>query len=179
MDDRVGDSRLTAVVPEVAPQVMLQPVDAASSGYDAAYVATRLASLHQRCFTDGWRDTACRQLLGLPTVQVAFALVPATEIDRAIGFIVTQHAAFEMEILSVGVIPEMRNRKIARTILSETLTAARSARIKAVYLEVSERNPVAMRLYRNLSFSTVGRRKGYYRMPDGQVADALIYKYAL
>jgi ribosomal-protein-alanine N-acetyltransferase len=46
----------------------------------------------------------------------------------------------------------------------------------AVFLEVDVGNAPALALYRSAGFLVAGRRRAYYRAPDGTLSDALILR---
>ena len=48
--------------------------------------------------------------------------------------------------------------------------------VARLFLEVDEGNAPALALYRSRRFTEVGTRPGYYPMPDGKPAKALILR---
>jgi ribosomal-protein-alanine N-acetyltransferase len=81
---------------------------------------------------------------------------------KVIGFIVSRLAAGEAEILSVAIAPAWRSRKLSRPLLDLHLRRLAGLGTRTVFLEVSENNAPATKLYRRAGFREVGRRKGYY-----------------
>jgi ribosomal-protein-alanine N-acetyltransferase len=79
--------------------------------------------------------------------------------------------ADEAEILTVGVVPQVRRRGIARTLLVALLDAARTRGAQRAYLEVRTDNEAARALYRSEGFAEIGTRRGYY---DAGRADAVV-----
>ena len=59
------------------------------------------------------------------------------------------------------------------------MRSVRRAEVKRLFLEVSTDNTAATKLYSGLGFEAVGRRKDYYRRPNGQPVDAIILSLAL
>jgi ribosomal-protein-alanine N-acetyltransferase len=64
--------------------------------------------------------------------------------------------------LSVAIAPSWRGRKLARPLLDLHLRSLAGLGTRAVFLEVSEHNAPATRLYRRAGFREVGKRQGYY-----------------
>jgi ribosomal-protein-alanine N-acetyltransferase len=126
--------------------------------------ATALAAIHARAFDDGnaWSAGVVAGQLGRPGV---FALIAGT-----CGMIIARVAADEAEVLTVGVVPEFRQRGVGRALIQAAAETARYHGAKKLFLEVSTRNPAARGLYQALGFASAGRRRAYYA--DG--SDALV-----
>ncbi|ROR35094.1 ribosomal protein S18-alanine N-acetyltransferase [Inmirania thermothiophila] len=84
----------------------------------------------------------------------------------------------ECHILNLCVRPQDQGRGIGRLILEHLIDQARRAGADSAFLEVRPSNRVAIRLYRDLGFDTVGVRRDYYPAADGR-EDALIMARAL
>ncbi len=89
------------------------------------------------------------------------------------GLVLFRVAADEAEILTLGVIPEARRAGVGRALLEAALENARARGAAALFLEVAADNAVAIALYQQAGFGTVGGRKGYYSRAGGTV-DALV-----
>lgn len=89
---------------------------------------------------------------------------PSGEATRAvpIGFLVSWHVADELHVLNIATAPRMRRRGIATAMMNEALRYAASHRVRIVLLEVRRSNRAALRLYRQLGFTAMGIRPGYY-----------------
>ncbi len=75
----------------------------------------------------------------------------------------------EVHLLSIAVDPDYRGRGLARQLLGENLVFCQGIEgLNWMTLEVKWDNPPALALYKSYGFTTVGRRKKYYR--DGQDA---------
>jgi len=126
--------------------------------------ATAIAALHAVSFRRGWgEDEILRLLLERNVVTQRM-----TAGGKLIGFIMSRLAAGEAEILSVAIASAWRGRGLSRQLLNLHLRRLAGLGIRAVYLEVGERNTPACRLYRRAGFNEVGRRHGYYE--DGATA---------
>lgn len=66
--------------------------------------------------------------------------------------------------------PRCRRSGVATVLLKELLELAKERRCKQATLEVAASNAAALALYRRLGFSTLGKRRRYYRNGD----DALL-----
>jgi [ribosomal protein S18]-alanine N-acetyltransferase len=120
--------------------------------------AVAIAALHAASFRRGWGEDEVYQLL----LDSAVATDRLT-IRRALaGFIMSRMAADEAEILSVAIAPARRGRGLSRPLLDFHLRSLAGRGVRAVFLEVDERNEPACQLYAGAGFAEVGRRTGYY-----------------
>ena len=126
-----------------------------------------LARLHGICFADAWSETTLAELLASPGVFGILA-------DGGEGFVLVRAIAGEAEILSIGVIPDHRRKRIGRALLSAAAVEARRRGAERLYLEVASDNGPALALYRQAGFAKVGQRAGYYRRAAGTVAAEIL-----
>jgi len=126
--------------------------------------ANAIAALHAASFQRGWGEDEVHRLL----VERAVVAHRATTGRTLIGFVLSRRAADEAEILSIAVAPARRRRGVARRLLDLHLRRLAGLGVRAVFLEVGERNAPARRLYDRAGFHEVGRRQGYY--DDGATA---------
>jgi len=92
------------------------------------------------------------------------------------GVVLADVGPFTADLLYVYVTPASRRRGIARALLTRLVhELARRDGIEALLLEVRASNVQAQRLYHELDFVPVGRRKAYYS--DGE--DALVLRRAI
>lgn len=132
--------------------------------------AHALAALHAEAFDAPWSETAFSDLLAAPGVAV--------EVD-ADGFILTQTAADEAEILTLAVRPSARRRGLGRRLVEAAVARARLDGVERLFLEVAVGNAPARALYAACGFDEVGRRPGYYARAGGRREDALILALSL
>lgn len=132
-----------------------------------------LAALHGRCFTapPPWDAAAFAGFLADPLV---FALV-----EGDAGFLLGRAVAGEAEVLTLAVAPESRRRGLGRKLVARFLYQARLRGAETAFLEVAADNAAAQALYVRAGFAESGRRRGYYRRPDGGALDALVMQRAL
>jgi ribosomal-protein-alanine N-acetyltransferase len=131
--------------------------------------AADLAGLHCACFHRGWSEDELERLL-LDRAVVAHR---ATIGRRLVGFIISRVIMGEAEILSVAVASSRRGKGLAQQMLNLHLRRLAGLGTRTVFLEVSEDNVPANRLYQRAGFRAVGRREGYYpdRADKGRAGD--------
>ena len=81
-------------------------------------------------------------------------------------------------VLSLGVAPLWRRRKIAQELLRTAIDETVRRELPSMVLEVAVDNDPAAELYHTAGFVAVGRRARYYSRPDGRV-DAVILRLAV
>jgi [ribosomal protein S18]-alanine N-acetyltransferase len=138
--------------------------------------ASALAGLHAQGFERAWDASAFDQLL---TDGAVIGHVGRRRWGGPIGFVLSRKAADEAEILSIVVSRKARGRGVAAQLLGAHLSAVAQAGARRMFLEVDAGNAPALRLYQRFGFEEAGRRRSYYRKPDGSAADALIMARAL
>ena len=127
------------------------------------FFAPAAAHIHALCFDTPWTQEQFEKLLALPTSKLWInenALLLCSEV------------ATQMEILTIGVIPEKQRQHLAQQLLDELFQYANSRGIKSIFLEVAEDNLPAKNLYFKMGFVQTGRRKGYYLRKNKNI-DAL------
>jgi ribosomal-protein-alanine N-acetyltransferase len=95
------------------------------------------------------------------------------------AFVLGRVTADEAEILALATDPDMQRSGCASAALAAFETESRARGATRVVLEVAAANAPARAFYAARGFSEAGRRKGYYRQPDGARDDALILVKAL
>jgi ribosomal-protein-alanine N-acetyltransferase len=137
-----------------------------------AGAAVPLAAMHRTCFPDDpWDAAALARVLAL---SGRFGYL-AWQGDSPTGFILAHDLGDEVEILSLGVLPEWRRHGIGRALLAALVAEAGRRGIGAIVLEVAADNQAARGLYAGMGFVQAGRRPRYYRR-RGATADALILR---
>ena len=153
--------------------------EGSASGHDPIAVVLRVANesdiaalvtLERASFTDPWDASSFRSLL----TATAARLTVAEWAGAVVGYSAVLRAADEAELANIAVAAGVQGRGVGRALLSAALTAAAAEGVAAMYLEVRESNASARHLYERLGFTTVGRRRGYYRQPD---EDALVMRW--
>ena len=126
-----------------------------------------MAALHARAFTTPrpWSAPEFRAMLDDPSVLLL------VESD---GFLLGRVVADEAEILTLAVDPDCRRQGTGFRLVTRFLDAARDRDAATAFLEVAVDNIAAVSLYERAGFTRQGRRKAYFRAPDGQTIDALV-----
>jgi len=133
------------------------------------------AALHEAAgFHEPWNARAFAELLAMPGTAGSLALAG----DEPVGLALWRVAADEAEILTICTLPERRRAGAGRHLLDAAIAAASAAGARRLFLEVAVDNAAALGLYRASGFAEEGRRRGYYRGPDG-ARDALILARAI
>jgi ribosomal-protein-alanine N-acetyltransferase len=132
-----------------------------------------LAALHGRAFTTP-RPWSAEEFAGWLADPLAFLLV-----EGDAGFLLGRAVAGEAELLTVAVAPEARGRGLGQRLVSRFLYQARLRGAEVAFLEVAEDNASARAVYSRAGFKESGRRRGYYRTPEGRAVDALVMQRVL
>lgn len=141
----------------------------------------RLSQLHRSCFEDGWSRSDLAHLLAMPGSFALIARVLDGRLNsldslRGVGFAVCRVVRDECELLSIGVLPTFRGRRVARKMLRECMHRCFVVGARNMFLEVAVDNDVARTLYDRHGFEQVGLRKDYYQLPGGKRQDAITLK---
>ncbi|WP_457567375.1 ribosomal protein S18-alanine N-acetyltransferase [Desulfurobacterium sp.] len=91
---------------------------------------------------------------------------------KIVGFVLYWIIEEEVEIIALVVDENYRRRSIGTTLMSSVIKELASYQTSFnVFLEVSEKNTPAIRLYEKLGFKKISVRKKYYKTGD----DALVF----
>lgn len=131
-----------------------------------------LVELEALCFDYHWSKE--QFLLGLE--KEAFSVLGIEHDGRVIGYLAYSILIDEMEILNLGVHPDMRRKGLARKLMVSLLQKCNEMGIKKGLLDVKISNQPAIKLYESFGFEKSGVRKKYY--PDTK-EDALLYNLDL
>ena len=135
---------------------------------NAAHVS-QVAELERICFADPWSEKSVASELDN---KWALWLV-ALEDDAVVGYIGSQTAVDETDVMNVAVHPDHRRQGIAEALIEKLVQELKARGSHALMLEVRSSNAPAIALYEKLGFLQVGLRKNYYRNPK---EDALILR---
>ena len=124
-----------------------------------------------------WSVASIAELLAGPG---CLALVAEAADDGApVGFALIRAVAGEAELLSIGVLPELRHRGLGRALVQAAAARCADLGAAALHLEVADNNHPALGLYRSLGFVETGRRPAYYAAGAGPRRDALLLVLSL
>jgi ribosomal-protein-alanine N-acetyltransferase len=134
--------------------------------------AVPLAAMHRACFPEEpWDAATLERILALAG---GFGHL-AWQGETPVGFILARDLGGEVEVLSLGVLPQWRGQGIGRALMDAVVADAGHRQIGSIVLEVATENTPARRLYAASGFVQVGRRPRYYHGVGGR-ADALIMR---
>ena len=131
--------------------------------------AKPLSAMHALCFERAWNEKAFADLLCLPTTRTYL---------NDVAFVLFSVCADQAEILTLGVVPNARQKGIALTLLNHSIENLKKEGVKEIFLDVNINNLPARKLYERADFKQISVRKDYYD-EDGQKSDALILKKTL
>ncbi len=120
-------------------------------------------SIHKTGFDFPWNKESFESLLTLPST-IGWI--------NENGLLVCSQVADEMEILTICIMPESRQKGLGMKWLGYLFNYAHTHNMTRIFLEVSVQNIPALRLYQKAGFVEIGRRKNYYKTHTGYV-DAL------
>ena len=121
-----------------------------------------LLALEQRAFnTDHLSRRQYRKHLQSPTAVVLVAAAPSQDVlGKALVFF---NARSDIaRLYSIAVSDAARGQGLGAVLLDAVEQAARRHGSRRLRLEVSQRNPAAIRLYERHGYRRIGERRGYY-----------------
>jgi len=152
-------------LPETAHDLTVQTVGATH--------AEVLAALHAPAFDHPWNAQDFIDLM-----ETGAQAIMAIGADGPLGFILVRAILDEAEILTLAVRPDARRVGAGRLLVDTAAIQLALSGAATLWLEVAEDNVAGRALYQSAGFEETGRRKGYYRRPEGPV-DALVLQRRL
>ena len=137
-------------------------------------LATVLAGIHAAAFAGEGRPWSGPEILALLSEPGVSHRLADRESAEPVGFALYRVVLDEAELLTISVLPEARRAGIGAGLLAACHEGARMAGAARMFLEVGEGNLAARALYGRAGYRECGRRKGYYRRPDGSRDDAMV-----
>jgi ribosomal-protein-alanine N-acetyltransferase len=142
-----------------------------------------LAALEERCFTHNpYHADHIKSVLSDPAYLVLTidsdgsfgnteSATKETLTSHPVGYLIAyrNHSEGLSELYRIAVLPEHRQKGLARRLLTEWIRRSSGLRL---ILEVASKNTAAITLYQQSGFTMIARRKRYYS--DGD--DALIFE---
>ena len=126
-------------------------------------------ALEQIAFGEETEDSLKRALVSRTFVY--FVLCDEKEI---LGYCAINELLGEAEILTIMVSPDYRKLGYGKMMLEKMIEHAKKHGAEKLFLEVSEHNAPAIKLYKSFNFSEIMRRGNYYLYKNGTKADAII-----
>ena len=116
-----------------------------------------VADIERICFAHPWSKQDLKNQLDLDTSH----FLVAVEDGRAVGYMGLQIFSGEGYVTNVAVLPQYRQRGIAKALIDKALQND----MCFITLEVRESNTPAIRLYEKAGFKNVGTRPNFYTDP--------------
>ena len=133
--------------------------------------APEMARIHAAGFYRGWPVGEFESFLSEDATPV---YVACDAKRRIAGFALVRVVEDEAELLTIAVDPKWRGKRVGDALLRAVFDDLLLSPARRMFLEVSEENAAAIRLYERLGFAVISRRKGYYPKADGSQATALV-----
>lgn len=121
----------------------------------SAALSEAMAAIHLACF--GAASWSSASIATLFESKLVFGYVAGRG-----GMVIARAVADDAEILTIGVVPEVRRQGIAGALLTLAADEAVLRGTSALFLEVAANNEAALSLYCNAGFERTGLRRGYY-----------------
>jgi ribosomal-protein-alanine N-acetyltransferase len=137
----------------------------------AVDIAAMMAIMHDAFdprFGEAWTAAQCLSSLVMPDCE----LLLAKDSDTICGFAMSRWVLDHQELLMIGVARRFQGQDIGKLLLSETIHRARQAGRTKIFLEVRDGNN-AHGFYLKSGFTSIGRRKNYYKNAEGISPDAI------
>ena len=119
-------------------------------------------------FGEAWTSAQCLSALAIPDCR----LLIARSDNNVIGFSMTRWVLDTEELLMIAVLRSSQRSNLGSLLLAAIIKHAKDNNREKLFLEVREGNK-AYDFYCTSGFIPIGRRKQYYRGPDGFRPDAI------
>lgn len=83
--------------------------------------------------------------------------------SKIIGFAGIKVTVPDCDIMNIVVKKDFRNQGIGSLLLKELINLSKSLNVKNLFLEVNEKNTLAILLYNKFGFKKISTRKNYYK----------------
>ena len=144
---------------------------------EAAHIASIMPIMENAfdpAFGEAWTSAQCLSALAMPDCR----LLIARDEQMVCGFSISRWVLDTEELLMIGVAKERQRQKVGTILLQQTIKLASDENRTHLFLECRDGNR-AVEFYSNIGFKPIGRRKNYYKSPDGIRPDAITMAYAL
>lgn len=132
---------------------------------------SEIAAIHAQSFAQSWSESVLQDMFGKRQYSGSLLL----NNEQVIGFIICAVVLDEAEIISIAISPHQRGKAYAAQLLSFEISRLANLNVTKLYLEVNEANIAAINLYKSQNFIQTAQRKNYYKLANGERADALIF----
>jgi ribosomal-protein-alanine N-acetyltransferase len=151
---------------------MCDPVDA---------IMTVMETAFDPAFGEAWNRRQVSDALVLANTHYLLADASGQEPGdpfETVGFLLSRHGADEEELLLLAVAPAARRRGVAAALITRFAADAAGRGVARLFLQMRAGNQAEV-LYRAHGFLAVGRRREYYRGPNGNRIDAITFARAV
>jgi ribosomal-protein-alanine N-acetyltransferase len=111
-------------------------------------------------------------------IKVGYSCWVLDEDGLIVGYGLMSLSGTESHILNICIKGSKQRQGLGLAMMNHLIQESRNLRADSVFLEVRVSNRGAFRLYKNLGFKVIGRRKDYYPDPNGR-EDALVLELLL
>lgn len=147
--------------PVSQPQVTLRDMTTAD--------VPSIVRIERASYTIPWSEATFRGLLRRRDAE----MIAADADGAVIGYAAFWCVVDQGELGNVAVSADWRGAGIGARLVEEVILRASRRGVREVFLEVRPSNSVARRLYEQLGFRPVGRRRNYYQAP---AEDAIVLR---
>ena len=139
------------------------------------YIKTsqKLADFHATSFTSSESQYSEKSMLFF--LETSFYHIFYTGISLAIIQIVSTEA----DLITLAVDPKHRKNSIGSEVLRHVIKYLKTLNIKVLFLEVSDSNYGAIRLYEKIGFKRLGIRKDYYSQGNQKPVSGIKMSYII
>lgn len=116
-------------------------------------------------FDDFWNYIILKEELSSDSSKYIVAITKS----EVIGFAGIKFALDQVDIMNIVTRKDYRNKGVGTLLLRELISICKEFKANSIFLEVSEDNEPAIKLYKKLGFEDVGIRKNYYKDKNGIV----------
>ena len=135
---------------------------------DIASIIPVMDDAFDASFGEAWTSAQCLSALAIPDCR----LLIARSDNNVIGFSMTRWVLDTEELLMIAVLRSSQRSNLGSLLLAAIIKHAKDNKREKLFLEVREGNK-AYDFYCTSGFVPIGRRKQYYRGPDGFRPDAI------
>lgn len=96
------------------------------------------------------------------------------EKNQIVAFAISQIVLDEATLFNIAVAPEFQGKGFGKRLLSALILQLQQRNVATLWLEVSESNLSAQKLYNSLGFNEVTIRKNYYPTLNGGKENAVV-----
>lgn len=132
-----------------------------------------LAIIDEQCFLNGserYSKNGFKEELNEPSKHYIVALYG----NLVIGYIGLQSLGEELNLLKIAVLPQYRCLGVGHKLMQMSCDYKKDNNFTTFFLEVSENNQTAIKLYKKFGFVIKGKRENYYT--DGSTALVMFQK---